>query len=60
MVEKFDQYEILREVSAMIDSLEPSERRQVMASLAERFGFKLMPQTAGGGSGFKPKRKRSY
>ena len=42
MVEKLDQFEVLKEVSLLIDSLEPGERRQVMASLAERNGMKLV------------------
>lgn len=58
MVEKFDHYEVLREVALMIDSLEPSERRQVMASLAERFGMKLMDKTTGSGNSFRPHYKR--
>ncbi|MBV9469337.1 MAG: hypothetical protein JOZ57_08830 [Abitibacteriaceae bacterium] len=62
MIDKLDHFEILREVSLLIDSLEPSERRQVMASLAERNGMKLVDKTSGSRSGFKPypKRKRSY
>jgi hypothetical protein len=55
--EKFDQYEVLREVALMIDSLEASERRQVMASLAERFGMKLVDKVSSSGS-FKPYPKR--
>jgi hypothetical protein len=58
MVEKLDQFEILKEVSLLIDSLEPSERRQVMASLAERNGMKLVEKPAAGGSGYRPAPRR--
>lgn len=58
MTEKFDQFEILKEVSLMIDSLEPSERRQVMASLAERNGMKLVEKTSGNSNGYRPSPRR--
>ena len=58
MAEKFDQFEILKEVSLMIDSLEPSERRQVMASLAERNGMKLVEKPSGNSSGYRPSPRR--
>lgn len=61
MEEKFDHFEVLKEVSLLIDSLEPSARRQVMAYLAERNGMKLVEKSSGNSS-FRPypKRKRSY
>ena len=54
MSDKLDQFEIQKEVSLLLDSLPPSEQRQVMAGLAERFGFKLMDKTATGGKNFRP------
>lgn len=62
MVEKLDQFEIQKEVSLLIDSLEPKARREVMAALAERNGMKLTDKTTRSGSGYRPsfKRKRGY
>jgi hypothetical protein len=42
----------------MMDSLEQSEQRQVMASLAERYKMKLVPQAASNGGSFRPYPKR--
>jgi len=62
MAEKLDQFEIQKEVSLLIDSLLPAERREVMAALAERFGFKLTDKATGTSRGLRPGygRKRSY
>ena len=54
MSDKFDQFEIQKEVSLLIDSLAPSERREVMAALAERYGFKLADKTTATGKGYRP------
>ena len=54
MSDKLDQFEIHKEVSLLIDSLAPSERREVMAALAERFGFKLMDKSATSSKGYRP------
>ena len=59
-VEKFDQYEVLREVGALIDSLPPNERRQVMASLGERYSLKISDRTNNPGQLPGTGRKRSY
>ena len=58
MIEKLDQFEILKEVSLMLDSLPESERRQVMASLAERNDMKLIEKSSGGRSSYRPAPKR--
>ena len=58
MSDKFDQFEIQKEVSHLLDSLPPSEQRQVMAALAERLGFKLMDKSATGGRNFRPSHGR--
>ena len=62
MTEKWDQYEVLREVSTLIDNLPADERRQVMASLAERFGLKITEKTGTNNRGHRPGygSKRSY
>ena len=54
MTDKLDQFEIQKEVSLLIDSLEPSQRREVMAGLAERYGFKLTDKAATTGKGYRP------
>ena len=62
MTDKLDQFEIQKEVSLLMDSLPPSEQRQVMAALAERFGFKLADKAATASKGYRPShgRKRAY
>ena len=62
MVEKLDQFEIQREVTALLDSFEPKVQREIMAGLAERYGFKLMDKQASSGSGPRPtyRKKRTY
>ena len=62
MVEKLDQFEVQKEVSLLIDSLEPKERREVMAALAERFGLKLTDKATVNGNGLRPtyRKKRVY
>ena len=54
MSDKFDQFEIQKEVSLLLDSLPPSEQRQVMAGLAERYGFKLADKAATTSKGYRP------
>ncbi len=49
-----DAYDTLREVAGLIDALKPEERRQVMAALAERFGFKLADKAATTSKGYRP------
>ena len=60
--ERFDHYEVLRETGALIDSLTESERRQVMASLAERYGFHIADKAAVKGRSYSPvpRSKRTY
>ena len=62
MSEKFDPYEVLRDVAAMMNGLDGSEQRQVMAALAEKFGMKLLDKGAGQSNPYRPgfRRKRSY
>ena len=62
MSDKFDQFEIQKEVSLLIDSLAPNERREVMAGLAERYGFRLSDKTTATGRNPRPGygRKRTY
>lgn len=44
---RMDVFDTQREVAGLIDALKPDERRQIMAALAERYGFRLMDkQTA--------------
>lgn len=53
--ERFDQYEVLREAGTMIDNLcTDSERRQVMASLAERYGLSVTDKKAIPPRGYRP------
>ena len=58
--ERYDPYEVLRDVAAMMNGLEANEQRQVMAALAEKFNMKLMDRPANGGGSYRPgfKRKR--
>lgn len=60
--EKYDPYEVLRDVAAMMNGLDGNEQRQVMAALAEKFGMKLLDKPANGGSRPRPgfRRKRPY
>lgn len=61
--ERFDQYEVLREAGTMIDNLpSDSERRQVMVSLAERYGLRVSDKRTTAPRGFAPgfRRKRAH
>ena len=60
--ERFDQYEVLREVGTLIDNLPSDERRQVMASLGERYGLKISDKPTGTTRGYRPYygRKRAF
>lgn len=58
MVEKYDLFEVMRDMAAMMDGLEPNEQRQAVAALAERYKMKLAPQTTSNGSGYRPNPRR--
>ncbi len=59
--ERFDQYEVLREAGTMIDNLTTdSERRQVMASLAERYGLSVADKKAATPRGHRPGPHRKH
>ena len=58
MVEKLDQFEVQREITLMLDSFEEKVSREIMAGLAERYGFKLVPKTTGNAGGYRPAPRR--
>ncbi len=58
MIDKMDAFDTQCEVSLLIDALPITERRQVMAALAEHYGFKLTDKVTASGSGFRPYPKR--
>lgn len=60
--ERLDHYEVLRECGALIDSLTEGERRQVMVSLAERYGLRVSDKTTTPPRGYAPgfRRKRAH
>jgi hypothetical protein len=62
MSEKLDRHEVQREVEALIDSFANDEQRQIMASLAERYGFKITDKASTPRRGYRPgpARKRIY
>lgn len=62
MSEKLDQFEVQREITLMLDSFEAKVSREILAGLAERYGFNLMDKAAGSGNSARPtyRKKRSY
>lgn len=60
MDEKLDQFEVQRDVTALLDSFnsEPRVQREIMAGLAARYGFELKDKTATSGSGYRPAPRR--
>ena len=57
MSDKLDQFEVQREITLMLDSFDAKVSRQIMAGLAERYGFKLVDKPTGGG-GYRPAPRR--
>ena len=58
MVERYDLFEVMRDMAAMMDGLEPNDQRQAMASLAERYKMNLGPQTASSSGNYRPNPRR--
>lgn len=58
MAEKYDLFEVMRDMAAMMDGLEPNEQRQAVAALAERYKMNLGPQTTSGGGSYRPGPRR--
>jgi len=54
------EFEIMRDVAELMDTLKPDQQRQVMAMLAARYGLKIQEPTAASSSGYRPRPKRKF
>lgn len=61
MSERLDRHEVMREVEALIDGFPDSEQRQILASLAQRYGCTFTEKSAPRRSvRYRPARARSH